>query len=133
MNRKLILAIGSNFDEAKNIALAQSLLRNHFTDLQFTRKLVTQPVITDSCPISKMSPFVNLLAYGTTEIERQDVDRLLKMFESMCGNTSSLRLKGNVAIDIDLLQLDNQRYHKDDWQREYIVELMKEIPLFYLK
>ena len=34
---------------------------------------------------------------------------------------------GVVAIDLDLMQYDNQRHHLRDWDREYIKNLINEL------
>lgn len=36
-----------------------------------------------------------------------------------------LTQRGKIAMDIDLLKYDNQRFHESDWTRDYIVKLMK--------
>ena len=43
------------------------------------------------------------------------------------GSTNEDRKKNVVVIDIDLLQFDNERRKTDDWDRDYIQLLYKEL------
>ena len=46
--------------------------------------------------------------------------------ETQCGNTEFLRNEGKIAMDIDLLKYDDQRFHENDWSRDYVKKLIKQ-------
>ena len=51
----------------------------------------------------------------------------LKDIEAQMGSVSEERKKGIVKIDIDLLQFDGTKRKADDWSRDYIQLLLKEL------
>ena len=51
----------------------------------------------------------------------------LKDIEAQMGSVSEERKKGIVKIDIDLLQFDGTKRKADDWGRDYIQLLLKEL------
>lgn len=127
MTHSLIIAIGSNHNIDANLKLAQSLLQKAFHHLRYTQWLQTQPIKTSHCHVSPDVPFVNLLAYGQTDMDCDHVLNILKECERACGNTTTLRSEGKVPVDIDLMLLGKTRYHEADWQRPYIQQLMRMI------
>ena len=51
----------------------------------------------------------------------------------MAGDKEDDHRHGIVNLDIDLLAFGNLRLHEEDWHREYIKELLKEINSIYEK
>ena len=70
------------------------------------------------------TPFLNCLATGESEMTAKDITLLLKQVEQACGDKPVLRSGNIIMMDIDLLLLGKKRYHTNDWNRDYIVELM---------
>ena len=50
---------------------------------------------------------------------------VLKETEKRLGRTHNE--DGIVAIDLDLLQYDEEQHHLRDWSRNYVKDLMKEL------
>ena len=50
---------------------------------------------------------------------------VLKETERRLGRTHNE--DGIVAIDLDLLQYDDQKYHLRDWNRDYVKNLLNEL------
>lgn len=119
--KEIILALGSNTDQESNLALAKELLKNMFDDVKFTRYLWTSPIDIDS------DRFLNCLAMAHTRHGYSQVHRALKQLERQIGNSKVNRSKGIVKIDVDVLQYDDIKYHLQDWSRDYVQELLKEI------
>lgn len=120
---RIILSIGTNVNCEHNIRLAKERLAEIINEIQFTEILLTEPI----GEIRNEDKFVNFLAYGFTGIRREHFVSRLKQIETECGNTKHLRDIGKIAMDIDLLKYDEQYFHKSDWKRDYIIELMKHI------
>ena len=92
-----------------------------FPQLQFSRSLFT-PAIGIVSP-----PFTNCLAEGYCCMQLEEVLVALKNIEAEMGSVSEDRKKGIVKIDIDLLQFDATKRKADDWSRDYIQLLLKEL------
>lgn len=123
MKHHVIIALGTNISE-KNIREAQTVLRSVFGDLFFSQTMQTEPIGERF----QNTKFYNALAAGTIgDIQPSELVNILKMIECDCGDNVTLRQKGTVMIDIDLLKYDNLIFHEADWNRPYIKELAKEI------
>jgi 7,8-dihydro-6-hydroxymethylpterin-pyrophosphokinase (HPPK) len=117
----ILLALGSNTLAQHNIELAKAYLTAAFPKIQFSRLLVT-PAIGIVSP-----PFINCLAQTYCCEQMADVLATLKNIETAMGSMPEKRRKGIVKIDIDLLQFDETRHKADDWERDYIQLLLKEL------
>lgn len=70
--------------------------------------------------------YLNFLACYFTEDESEQIVAKTKQMETQCGNTKLLRKEGKIAMDIDLLKYDDQRFHESDWSRDYVKKLIKQ-------
>lgn len=117
----ILLALGSNVAAELHIEQAKARLSAVFPQLRFSRSLIT-PAIGIVSP-----PFMNCLADGYCSVPLEGVLVALKDIEAQMGSVSEERKKGIVKIDIDLLQFDNTKRKADDWGRDYIQLLLKEL------
>ena len=117
----ILLALGSNIATEQNIDHAKARLLAVFPQLQFSRSLFT-PAIGIVSP-----PFTNCLAEGYCSAPLEEVIVALKDIEAQMGSVPEERKKGIVKIDIDLLQFDDTKRKADDWGRDYIQLLLKEL------
>lgn len=118
----MIFALGSNHNQKDNMAKAKSLLAEAFGDsLKFSKELWTKPIGIDT------DLFLNCAGTASTALSKDEAVALMKETERSCGNTEELRRLGIVEMDIDLLQFGGAKYHQDDWQRDYIKTLIKNI------
>lgn len=118
---KIILSVGTNFNYEQNAKLVKEKLTEEINEIQFSAELLTEPI----GDIKSNGKFLNFLVCGFTEKRVEQLVSILKQIETQCGNTKFLRNEGKIAMDIDLLKYDNQRFHESDWTRDYIVKLMK--------
>lgn len=135
MKKKIIIELGSNENPSDNIRQAKEKLSLFFPGIEFTRSLSTAPIGM------KSRNFVNALAYvyineEDEEVARQessailnveDVLRKLKGIERELGRLPSDKAHNMVKIDLDLLQYGDVILKKEDWQRPFVLQLMKEI------
>lgn len=124
---KIILSIGSNYNMVGNISKAKKLISNEFTNVVFTNSLLTEPYGNSDIHTEN---YINLLVYVTTYMQLEDLSKVIKEIEYKCGDTRQLRTEGKVAMDIDLLLYDNTHYHVKDWERDYVIKLLKELQSF---
>lgn len=121
--KKLILLLGSNFNQESCISEAMSKLEDMFNhDVIFSRQLWTNPIEIES------DMFLNCIAFTQTAHKLEQVKRAVKNLEHICGNTKRARNRNIIKMDIDILQYDNQILHERDWTREYVKELLKDSP-----
>ena len=116
--KRFILALGSNCKRDHCMAVAKALLEEKLGPMTFT------PMVETSAIGIEATPFLNCLATGESEMTAKDITLLLKQVEQACGDKPVLRSGNIIMMDIDLLLLGKKRYHTNDWNRDYIVELM---------
>ncbi len=119
---RIIIALGSNVHSRRNMRVARMLLSELIPGLQFTRNMRTRPIGTESGAM-----YLNCLCWGSVALSESELRTLLKDVERECGNTIEKRQQGMVEMDVDLLQYGTLRRHEKDWERPYIITLLKEI------
>jgi 2-amino-4-hydroxy-6-hydroxymethyldihydropteridine diphosphokinase len=119
---KLILALGTNTNQEKNMFMAEHLLRKLLPDIVFTEPRWTQPIGV------KSDRFFNELAFAMVNHKMLQIERAIKNIEHKCGSTKAERSKNIIKIDIDILLVGDTKYHIKDWERKYIKELIKQDP-----
>lgn len=123
-NKKLILSLGSNYNQERNIIEAISQLKKMFgkNNLVASRQMWTNPVDI------KSDKFLNCMLFTHTSCKLDEVERCIKELECICGRTKEEKNKNIVKIDIDILLYGDKKLHDKDWARGYVKELMKECP-----
>ena len=116
----VIISLASNENQEANLAVAREQLTQLLTTVQFTSAIFTEPV---NC--LRKTPYLNQLCKGTTAFGEGLLCEVLKETEKRLGRTKNE--DGIVAIDLDLLQYDNQRHHLRDWDRNYVKDLINEL------
>lgn len=121
--KELILALGTNCNQEKTISLAQEKLRSMFgKDIIFTECVWTEPIGI------KSDKFLNCLAFTHTQHKLEYLCKALKHIERTCGNCKRARTNNIVSMDIDILKYGGLTLHTEDWNRKYIITLIKECP-----
>lgn len=127
MDNKIIIALGSNWEQEKNIRFAMQRLRTFLPAIRFSRLLWTQPIGMESDLFLNVLGVVDLSGMVGSKMETADeIVQVLKQIEGECGRQSGDKAKGIVMVDLDLLQFQNQRFHVDDWDRDYVRLLLQE-------
>ena len=119
---RIILSIGTNFNRESNAKLVKGIISEAFHKVQFSEELLTEPV----GDVLSDKKYLNFLACGFTEDEPEQIVAKTKQMETQCGNTEFLRNEGKIAMDIDLLKYNDQRFHESDWSRDYVKKLIKQ-------
>ena len=117
---EVIISLGSNENQEANLAKAREQLTQLMAEVHFTSAIWTEPVNT-----SRKEPYLNQLCKGTTAFGEGLLCEVLKETEKRIGRTRNE--DGIVAIDLDLLQYDDQRHHLRDWGRDYVKNLLNEL------
>lgn len=118
---KTIIAIGSNYEQDHNVDEASARLKLILSDVRCSKRLWTEPIgiVSDK--------FLNRVISGYTLLPLEQLTDTLKTIEQECGRSEKSQRHGVIPMDIDILEFDGNRLHEDDWSREYIKELSKEI------
>ena len=115
MMHKVLIALGSNTQQEVNVKAATEKLLDLFApDGRTTPAIWTEPI-----GLSHSDRFLNSLVTGSTTLELDSLNALLKQMERDSG-----RRPGACTLDLDVLSYDGVHYHESDWQRDYIQELL---------
>ena len=118
-DHQIILALGSNFEQERNMEKAMQCLRSLFPDIRFSRILWTEPIgmVSDR--------FVNALAVAHSELPMEELEARLKDIEKACGRCQEEKERGIIRMDIDLMQYGEEKLHLKDWSRDYVLTLLE--------
>ncbi len=116
----IIISLASNENQEANLAAAREQLTQLLTEVHFTSAIWTEPIHS-----IRQEAYLNQLCQGTTAFGEGLLCEVLKEIEKRLGRTKNE--DGIVAIDLDLLQYDNQRHHLRDWDRNYVKDLIGEL------
>lgn len=122
-DRKIIISIGSNWEQVYHVKVAKEMLNEIFPGIAFTPEVWTEPIGINS------DKFLNLLALAYTQLSLKEVEASLKQIEKTCGRKMLDKEQGLVKLDLDVLLFGDIRLHERDWRREYVQRLMG-LPLF---
>ena len=117
----IIISLASNINHEANLEAARTQLTQLLSEVHFTSAIYTEPVGT----VLRKEPYLNQLCEGTTALGMNLLNEVLKEIEKRLGRTHNE--DGIVAIDLDLLAYDNERYHLRDWNRDYVKNLINEL------
>lgn len=123
-SKRVILALGTNVNQERNMKQVMRLLADTWPDIKFTTPKWTQPIGMAS------DLFYNCMAYTEVEESLEELTEKVKGMEQICGDTRAERLLNRIQMDIDILLYGDNKLHIDDWQRDYVQELMNEIDFF---
>lgn len=120
-SKRVILALGTNVNQERNMKQVMRLLADTWPGMKFTSQKWTRPIGMAS------DLFYNCMAYTEVEESLEELTEKVKIMERICGNSGAERLLNRIQMDIDILLYGDNKLHIDDWQRDYVQELMKEI------
>ncbi|MBQ7422637.1 MAG: 2-amino-4-hydroxy-6-hydroxymethyldihydropteridine diphosphokinase [Prevotella sp.] len=118
---QVILSVGSNTFQEKNVAKAKEILKKLLHDAVFSESIWTEPEGLQS------DRFLNCLAAGSTVLTLEKLQTKLKQIEIELGDAPENHRNGIVNIDIDTLQYGHRRLKEKDWKRSYVQKLIKQI------
>ena len=117
---QIIISLASNMNQEANLQAARTQLTQLLSEVHFTSAIWTNPV-NSVC----QERYLNQLCKATTAVSMNLLNEVLKEMEKRLGRTHNE--DGIVAIDLDLLQYDEEQYHLRDWSRSYVKDLMNEL------
>jgi 2-amino-4-hydroxy-6-hydroxymethyldihydropteridine diphosphokinase len=121
MNR-VIISIGSNIEADKNIEAMLNILRTKVEVLQVSTMLKTQPI-----GIINQAEFTNGAVKIQTNLNKQELNKLLKDIENTLGRDRTAPKFGPRCIDLDIVVWNNAIVDDDYYTRSFIRKSVKEI------
>lgn len=116
---KIIVSLGSNTNQVENLDFAKKKLMVILgKDTLFTNSMWTEPVGIES------DRFLNCLCVATTSHTLQQLLKAFKHLEKQCARTKKNDKCNRITLDIDIMLYGDEKFHLQDWDREYIKELM---------
>ncbi len=118
----VLIALGSNSDAENNLALALNSMKRFIDMDKKSTAIWTEPVGIVS------PPFFNMLVEGHTCLRLEQLKHKLKELETETHRKEiQEKNKQLISLDLDILLFDNEKLHPQDWQRDYVQILLKEI------
>lgn len=122
---RIILALGSNFNQRQNIELAKEKLLSILGEgTEFSHTVWTKPIGM------KSENFLNCVCFAYSGHTFAQLTRAFKQIERRLDRTRKNEITGKIPIDIDILQYGETRHHEEDWKRDYIKEIIEDYELY---
>lgn len=119
---RILISIGSNYNPKENIEYAKKKLKTILGDtVKFSESIFTVPVDMVS------DRFINCICVAETRYKVHQLEKAFKRLERQCNRSKKNDSINHITLDIDILLYGNEKYHKDDWDREYVKTLLKKI------
>lgn len=120
-NKKVIVAIGSNYEQKDNVTFAKKQLKSILGENSyFSQEIWTRPVGIES------EDFLNCICISKTHHNLKQLESAFKRIERQCQRCVKNDRENKITLDIDILQYGDDRFHMDDWQRDYVQQLLED-------
>jgi 2-amino-4-hydroxy-6-hydroxymethyldihydropteridine diphosphokinase len=90
----------------------------------FPGMIFTPPILTEPDDEKYTFLFRNVLAKVETELMPEEIIEKIKQTERAVGRSPRDKYLGKVIIDIDLIKYNDEILRPDDFQREYVQQLL---------
>lgn len=112
---KVIISLGSNLNQEKNIQRAREILSHLIPDAEFTEPVWTDPIAEPDRPKGE-NQYLNCLVEGHIHMSERSLLARLKQMEMSLGDNHANHVKGKVSIDLDLIQYGDHKLRDIIWQ-----------------
>lgn len=119
----ILLSIGSNTFAKTNIDKAKRMLTFLFPGIVFSEPILTEP---EDEKYSYL--FRNVLAKADTKMTPEEIIDKIKQTERAVGRTPRDKYLGKMIIDIDLIQYEEKILRPQDYERDYVQQLLPTLP-----
>jgi len=122
MNNTVIIGIGSNINAEKNIPKMLEILKTKVTVLKVSAFLKTKPI-----GIINQPDFTNGAVKITSELNRIDLNKLLKNIEDQMGRDRTSPKSGPRCIDLDIVVWNSEIVDDDYYTRDFLQKSVSEL------
>ena len=120
---RVILSLGSNYNEQQNIAFAVEQLKKLFLSIRFSESYYTEPV-GSSYSIGK---YLNQVAISYTGYSADEIKPMLKEIEAAAGRSPQLKAEGKIPLDIDLVKWNDWVLKPADLEQDYVLRGLSDL------
>ncbi len=117
-----IIGIGSNIDAETNIPKMLKILETKMTILKISTFHKTKPI-----GIINQPDFTNGAVKIETNLNRQDLNNILKTIEDKMGRNRTLPKSGPRCIDLDIVVWNGEIVDKDYYSRDFLQKSVGEL------
>lgn len=117
---RIIVGLGSNQDKERNMERAVALLQAYFESICYSDAVYTVPVGGSYGG----ALFLNRVAVAYSPLSPTELNILFKRIEQAVGRRPEDKAQGRIAIDIDLVQWNDDVLKPDDLSREYVADAL---------
>ena len=117
-----IISIGSNIDAEKNIARMLKILGNEVKIQMISTLKKTKPIGIENQPV-----FTNGALKAQTEMNREELTRLLKTIEDELGRDRSAPKFGPRTMDLDIVIWNDKIVDEDYYSRDFLQKSVDEV------
>lgn len=125
MEHRIILGIGSNYDQENKVAYADEQLCALFSSIRFSQSYYSR----QEGNAYSVGPYMNQVAIAYTTLLHSEIIPLLKAIEKAAGRSKELKVVGVVPLDIDLIQWNDMVLKPEDLTRSYVRKGLDELLL----
>lgn len=118
----VIIGIGSNLDAEKNIPAMLEKLSCHVEVLRISTLLKTKPI-----GILEQPDFINGAVKIETNLDRVELNKILKRIEDEMGRDRTVPKFGPRCIDLDIAVWNGKIVDKDYYTRDFLKKSVLEI------
>ncbi|MFV0272760.1 MAG: 2-amino-4-hydroxy-6-hydroxymethyldihydropteridine diphosphokinase [Macellibacteroides fermentans] len=120
---RVILSLGSNYNEQQNMAFAVEQLKRLFLSIRFSESYYTDPV-GSSYSVGK---YLNQVAVAYTGYSADEIKPMLKEIEAAAGRSPQLKAEGKIPLDVDLVKWSDQVLKPADLQQDYVLRGLSDL------
>lgn len=117
-----IIAVGSNIDPQKNIALAREILARDFEVVAETEFVSTRPV-----GYTQQPDFLNGAILVRTELNLEPLRQRLRKIEDTLGRRRGVLTFGPRTVDLDIVVWNGKLLDPDFYERDYLKKAVLEL------
>jgi len=122
MNNTVIIGIGSNINAENNIPKMLEILKTKVTVLKGSTFLKTKPI-----GIINQPDFTNGAVKIETELNKTDLNKLLKKIEDIIGRDRTKPKFSSRCIDLDIVVWNGEIIDKDYYTRDFLQNSVAEL------
>ena len=120
---RIILSLGSNYNEQENMEYAVEQLKRLFLSIRFSESYYTDPV-GSSYSVGK---YLNQVAIAYTGYSVDEIKPMLKEIEAAAGRSPQLKAEGKIPLDVDLVKWSDQVLKPADLQQDYVLRGLSDL------
>ncbi len=118
----VIIGIGSNLDADSNIPKMLDILKDQVEVLKLSEMLITKPIGLVDQP-----DFTNGAVKITTDLNVEELTKLLKSIEDQMGRNRSMPKFGPRNIDLDIVVWNGEIVDEDYYTRDFLQKSVGEL------